>query len=122
MAFRGERGRLGLLGFFRIKRFFCPTKFREVGDVYNEDIGRANEILGITIMLNFLVKIGFELCKLVFLALGAVRRHLWLKFGVSGEALEALWETTLGHDRSFVPKSMSTAIAGGTTFFNQVLI
>ena len=84
--------------------------------------GRAYEILVITINLNFLVQIGFELCKLGFLALGAVRRHLWLKFGVSGEALEALWETTLGHDRSFVPKTMSTEIAGGTTFFNQVLI
>ena len=83
------------------------------GDVYNEDIGRANEILGITIMLNFLVKIGFELCKLVFLALSAVRRHLWLKFGVSGEAL---WETTLGHDRSFDPKTMSTAINSGYIF------
>ena len=81
--------------------------------------GRAYEILVITINLNFLVQIGFELCKLGFLALGAVRRHLWLKFGVSGEAL---WEMTLGHDRSFDPKTMSTAITGGTTFFNQVLI
>ena len=67
MAFRGERGKFGALGFLGLN-VFCPTKFREVGDVYNEDIGRANEILGITIMLNFLVKIGFELCKLFFLA------------------------------------------------------
>ena len=70
----------------------------------------------------FWCRLDLSFANWFFLALGAVRRHLWLKFGVSGEALEALWETTLGHDRSFVPKSMSTAIAGGTTFFNQVLI
>ena len=41
------------------------------GDVYDEDIdGRANEILVITIKLNFLVMIGFELCKLVFFGSG----------------------------------------------------